>query len=143
MPTYLKQVSSALGNQSAPKLDVPNIVKTVIDDIRSKGDAAVRSYSEEFDKWSPASFKLSKDEIESIISKVSTQTIEDIKTVQHNVRTFALAQRKSINDFEMEIRPGVHLGQKNIPIASVGAYGRSTPIPFVALLTMEQVHPRW
>ena len=121
MAISLKQTSSAAGTISAPKSDVPGIVRGVIDDIRERGDTAVRSYSQKFDKWSPPSFKLSKEDIQSILSKVPQQTIDDIKTVQHSVREFALAQRKSINDFEMEIRPGVHLGQKNIPIASVGA----------------------
>jgi histidinol dehydrogenase len=122
MAKYLKQTSLAAGIISAPKIDVPGIVRGVIDDIRSQGDAAVRTYSVQFDKWSPVSFKLSKNDIECIISKVPEQTIEDIKVVQDNVRTFALAQRESIHDFELEIRPGVHLGQKNIPISSIGAY---------------------
>ena len=122
MATYLKQTSLAAGKTSTPKVDVPGIVTGVIDDIRTRGDAAVRRYSEKFDKWSPPSFKLSKDEINAIISKVPKQTLDDIQLVQHNVRTFALAQRKSIKDFELEIRPGVHLGQRNIPISSVGAY---------------------
>lgn len=122
MATYLKQTSLAAGKISAPKVDVPGIVRGVIDDIRTQGDAAVRKYSEKFDKWSPPFFKLAKDEIDTIVSKVPKQTLDDIEVVQDNVRTFALAQRKSINDFEMEIRPGVHLGQKNIPISSVGAY---------------------
>ncbi len=122
MVISLKQTSVAVGVTQAPAIDVPGTVKGVIDDIRAQGDAAVRSYSEKFDKWSPASFKLSKEDIDSIISKVPQQTIDVIKIVQHNVQTFALAQRQSINDFEIEIRPGVHLGQKNIPISSVGAY---------------------
>lgn len=122
MATYLKQTSLAAGIISAPKVDVSGIVRGVIDDIRIQGDAAVRMYSEKFDKWSPQSFKLSKGDIDAIISRIPKQTIDDIQVVQHNVRTFALAQRKSINDFELEIRPGVHLGQKSIPISSVGAY---------------------
>lgn len=121
MVLYIKRASLANGTQSGPTLDVPTIVKDVIDDIRSRGDEAVRHYSEKFDKWSPSSFRLSRQQIEEIISKVPQTTLDDIKTVQQNVRTFALAQRNSISDFEMEIRPGVHLGQKNIPIASVGA----------------------
>jgi len=121
MVTHLKTkvVSSAKVSAS---LDVPGIVKGVIDDIRSRGDEAVRSYSEKFDKWTPDSFKLSAKEIDEIIATVPKGTIEDIKTVQNNVRTFALAQLASLKDFEMEIRPGVFLGQKNIPINSVGAY---------------------
>lgn len=101
--------------------DVPAIVRSVIDDIRTRGDDAVRVYSEKFDKWSPSSFKLSQDEIQHIISTVPQQIIDDIKKAQENVRVFALAQKASLKDFEMEIRPGVHLGQKNIPISSVGA----------------------
>jgi len=121
MVTYLKikAPSNATGRAS---LDVPGIVKGVIDDIRSRGDEAVRSYSEKFDKWTPDSFKLSPKQIGDIIASVPRGTIEDIKTVQSNVRTFALAQLASLKDFEMEIRPGVFLGQKNIPINAVGAY---------------------
>jgi histidinol dehydrogenase len=52
---------------------------------------------------------------------VPEQTLKDIKEVQSNVRAFAEAQRGSLKDFEIEIRPGVHLGQKNIPINAVGA----------------------
>ena len=122
MATYMKQTSLAAGIVSSPKVDVPGIVRGVISDIRKQGDTAVRLYSNKFDKWSPQSFRLSKGDIEHIISKVPKQTIDDIKVVQDNVRKFAMAQRKSINDFELEIRPGVHLGQKNIPISSVGAY---------------------
>jgi histidinol dehydrogenase len=52
---------------------------------------------------------------------VPEQTLKDIKEVQANVRAFAEAQKNSLKDFEIEIRPGVHLGQKNLPINSVGA----------------------
>src|ERR1700712_2880148 len=119
MVTYIKQTSLANGISSGTTIDVPAIVKDVISDIRSRGDEAVRSYSEKFDQWSPTSFKLSLEEIEGIIAKVPQQTLDDIKTVQHSVRTFALAQKESLKAFEMEIRPGVYLGQKNLPIAAV------------------------
>ena len=118
---FLKKTSSANGVISGPTVDVPKIVRDMIDDIRSNGDAAVYKYSEKFDKWTPKSFRLSQPEIDSIISKVSKTTLEDIKTVQDNVRIFALAQRETIQDLEMEIRPGVFLGHKNIPVGSVGA----------------------
>jgi histidinol dehydrogenase len=120
--TLKKPNTNPSGGSSTSAPDVPGIVRGVIGDIRQNGDKAVRSYSEKFDKWSPQSFKLSQNEIDNIISKVPKQVLDDIKTVQANVRTFALEQRKSITDFEYEIRPGVHLGQKNIPINAVGAY---------------------
>lgn len=121
MPEFLKTGSSPKTNGGAQTLDVPAIVKGVIDDIRARGDEAVRSYSEKFDKWSPDSFRLSKSQIDEIISTVPEQIVADIKTAQRNVRAFAEAQRGTITDLEIEISPGVHLGHKNIPIDCVGA----------------------
>lgn len=131
MTYHLKEkASSATGNASQES--VSGVVKGVIETIRSKGDAAVRQYSEKFDKWSPPSFKLSKVDIENAIRAVPDQTIKDIKEVQANVRAFAVAQRNSIKDFELEIQPGVHLGQRNLPINSVGAYIPGGRYPLLA-----------
>lgn len=120
MVYYLKKKSELTTTSGQTLPDVSAIVKEVLDTVRIRGDEAVRQYSEKFDKWSPTSFKLSKKEIEDVIATVPEQIIKDIKEVQRNVRTFAEAQRKSLNDFEIEIQPGVFLGQKNNPIDSVG-----------------------
>lgn len=113
--------STPIANGTAQQTgDVAAVVQQVIDDVRISGDAAVRKYSERFDKWSPPSFKLSEDEIKAIIATVPDQTIKDIKQVQSNVCAFAEAQKASLKDFEVEIRPGVLLGQKNVPIQNVG-----------------------
>lgn len=89
----------------AAKVDVSSVVRDVINDVHADGDAAVRRYSERFDKWSPVSFRLSQEEIEASIGKCSAQIIEDIKQVQKNVRAFAQAQRDSLKDFEYEFQP--------------------------------------
>lgn len=107
-------------NTPNPAVDVASIVDGVIADVRLNGDAAVRKYSEKFDKWSPPDFKLTDAQIQEIIGTVPEQTLKDIKTVQANVRAFAEAQKASLRDFEVEIRPGIRLGQKNVPIQNVG-----------------------
>ncbi|CAI7572739.1 unnamed protein product [Penicillium bialowiezense] len=130
MTRYLKQTQPvSAGSQPS---QVPSIVSGVIADIRANGDTAVRKYSEKFDKWSPASFLLSQQQIEEALANVSDQTKADIRQVQANVRKFASAQLNSINDFEIEMSPGVHLGQKNIPISSVGAYIPGGKYPLLA-----------
>jgi sulfopropanediol 3-dehydrogenase len=58
--------------------------------------------------------------------------IEDIVLVQQNVREFAMRQRESIVDFETEVQPGVHLGQRNIPLERAGAYVPGGRYPLVA-----------
>ncbi|KAH8597363.1 histidinol dehydrogenase [Bisporella sp. PMI_857] len=134
MPRHLLSPVPAQNGASAPQSNsnVSTVVTGVIDEIRAKGDAAVRSYSEKFDKWSPPNFKLSKDEIAAIIKSLPEQVISDIKEVQNNVRTFAEAQKSSLKDFELEIQPGVFLGQKNVPINSVGAYIPGGRYPLLA-----------
>lgn len=105
-PRYLKSKAANAGSSSTgPQIDVPRIVKGVIDDIRANGDTAVRTYSEKFDQWSPGSFKLSQAEIDAAIAQCPSQVIDDIKEVQGNVRAFAKAQRESIRDFEVESQP--------------------------------------
>lgn len=106
--------------QHAPAVDVAGIVKGVIDNIGSNGDAAVRQFSQQFDSWSPEDFKLSAKQIDDIIASVDPQIIQDIKEVQGNVRTFAEKQKAALHEFELEIQPGVFLGQKNNPIERVG-----------------------
>ncbi|MFS0734472.1 histidinol dehydrogenase [Microbacterium jepli] len=125
----------------APTRDhaVANTVASVIDDVRRHGDAAVREYSTKFDSWTPKSFLLSPDEIRGIIDSLPTTVLDDIRTVQANVRKFAQLQRDSVHDFEAETEPGVFLGQKNIPVDAVGAYVPGGRYPLVASAHMTVV----
>jgi sulfopropanediol 3-dehydrogenase len=112
--------------------EVTATVRSIIADIRHRGDAAVREYSERFDHWSPESFRLDAAAIEQIVSGVPQQVRDDIVTVQANVRRFAQLQRDSLTDFEVETEPGVHLGQKHVPITATGAYVPGGRYPLTA-----------
>ncbi|MDX6350336.1 MAG: sulfopropanediol 3-dehydrogenase [Streptomyces sp.] len=117
---------------------VKDVVTGVIADIRERGDAAVREYSERFDTWSPESFRLSPEQIEKIVSEVPQQVIDDIRFVQDQVRNFAQHQLASMGEFEIETLPGVRLGQKHIPVQAVGAYipGGRYPLTASAHMTI-------
>jgi sulfopropanediol 3-dehydrogenase len=119
--------------------DVGTTVTDVITDIRRRGDAAVRDYSVKFDDWNPDSFKLSADQIEAIVATVPRQTLDDIETVQRNVRKFAEQQLASLHDFEVETEAGVRLGQRSIPVAAAGAYIPGGRYPLVASAHMTVV----
>ena len=123
---------------SADLSGVRATVTGIIADVRARGDLAVRQYSEKFDNWSPESFALSERQIEDILAGLPGQVIDDIHTVQRNVRDFAQHQRNSLVDFEVETSPGVHLGQKHIPVQSVGAYipGGRYPLTASAHMTI-------
>ncbi|GDY59880.1 hypothetical protein SVIO_105030 [Streptomyces violaceusniger] len=102
--------------------EVARTVAQVIADVRADGDAAVRHYSATFDGWAPDSFRLGPAQIEEAVSAVPTSVLDDIRFVQKQVRDFAQAQRASLRDIEVETRPGVFLGQKNLPVVAAGAY---------------------
>ncbi|MCG8592945.1 MAG: histidinol dehydrogenase [Kiloniellales bacterium] len=108
------------------------VVERTLADIEARGDAAVRELSETFDGYSPPSFRLSSSEIEALINRVSARDMEDIAFAQTQVRTFAEAQRASMQDIEIETLPGVVLGHKNIPVQSVGCYVPAGKFPMVA-----------
>ena len=111
---------------------VRSTVENIIADVERRGDAAVRMYSEKFDKWNPASLRLSDAEIRDCIASIGRQAIEDIKFAQAQIRRFAQIQMLSLRDVEIETLPGVVLGHKNIPVNSVGCYVPGGKYPMVA-----------
>jgi len=111
---------------------VRQTVEGIIDDVKKRGDAAVRELSEKFDKWSPDSFRLSQAQIDEVVASVDPRTVEDIKFAQTQIRNFAQKQRESMHDVEVETVPGVVLGHKNLPVDSVGCYVPGGRYPMVA-----------
>jgi sulfopropanediol 3-dehydrogenase len=130
----LTVLKSAVPTESvaAANEQVSEIVRNIIGDVRRRGDVAVREYSERFDHWAPQSFLLDAASIERIVGSAPRQVIDDIVAVQANVRRFAQAQRESMLDIEIETAPGVHLGQKHIPITATGAYVPGGRYPLTA-----------
>ena len=113
-------------------------VTTIIADVRDRGDAAVRDYSDRFDHWSPDTFRLSVSRVEAIMATVPGQVLADIRYVQDQVRRFAQHQRDSLADIEVETLPGVQLGQRHLPLHAVGAYipGGRYPLTASAHMTI-------
>jgi sulfopropanediol 3-dehydrogenase len=112
--------------------DVRARVEEILATIEKEGDAAVRRLSEQFDNWSPESFRLTKAQIEAAVAQVSREDIEDIEFAQAQVRRFAEAQRAALRDIEVETLPGVVLGHRNIPVNAVGCYVPGGKYPMVA-----------
>jgi sulfopropanediol 3-dehydrogenase len=137
MPTTLKTAQTKSFADSAQE-EVAQRVRQIIGDIRSRGAAAVAEYSQTFDSWSPADFRLDAEQIAAIMATLPQQVIDDIVFVQTQVRTFAQAQRDSLSDVEIETLPGVRLGHRHVPVGSAGAYipGGKYPLTASAHMTI-------
>ena len=138
MATFLKRRIGAAETDAADA-KVRATVEAILGDVKARGDAAVRELSAKFDKWSPPSFKLSRAEIERIVATVPAETIADITFAQAQIRNFAQLQKDALKDIEVETLPGVRLGHKNIPVASVGCYVPGGRYPMVASAHMSVV----
>ena len=131
MIRYLKKGKAAL-ERIEDDVKVRATVESILKDVQSRGDEAVRDYSRKFDGWDPASFTLSQADIEAAIKKLSAREIEDIKFAQKQIRNFAQIQRASMRDVEVETMPGVFLGHKNIPVNAAGCYVPGGKYPMIA-----------
>ncbi len=118
---------------------VRETVEQILDDIKTRGDAAVRELSEKFDRYAPERFRLTDAEVEACVARVPQRTLDDINFAQAQVRNFAEIQRGAIADVEQETLPGVVLGHKNIPVGSVGCYVPGGRYPMVASAHMSVV----
>ena len=120
------------GERAEDDAKVRSIVSDALRDIEAHGDSAVRDLAARFDGYTPASFRLSLEEIKALIAQVSPRDLDDIRFAQDQVRNFAQAQRASMQDIEIETLPGVFLGHRNIPVQSVGCYVPGGKFPMVA-----------
>ena len=139
MAEYLK---TAKGKPEEDIRAVQDTVREILERVRKEGEAAVRYYSEKFDNWAPKSFKVSRDEMIDAKKKLPVTEVEDIDFCQSQIRNFATEQMKRLVDFEVETFPGVHLGQKIIPVASSGSYVPGGRYPMLASAHMTVITPK-
>ena len=111
---------------------VKKIVEETLSKIQNEGDRYIRELSIKFDNYSPKSFRLSDEEINSLMDEVSDGDKKDIEFAQKQIKTFAKAQLNTLNELEIETQPGVILGHKNIPVQAVGCYVPAGKFPMVA-----------
>jgi sulfopropanediol 3-dehydrogenase len=137
----VRHLKTGISKNAAATADkkVRDVVSGILDDIRLRGDAAVREYSTKFDNWSPPTYRLSDAEIEQHLASLSKGVLDDIRFAQTQIRKFAEFQRATLVDLEVETLPGVILGHKNLPMSSVGCYVPGGKYPLVASAHMSVV----
>ena len=113
-------------------------VARVLADVAATGDAAVRRYSQQFDKADLETFEVSLPDRLSAVAELDPQTRADTEFAIGNVTAFAQAQFATILPLDVEIRPGVFMGHRVIPIERVGCYvpGGRFPLLSAPIMTI-------
>jgi len=122
--------------------EIRDTVSEILSAVESKGETAVRRFSERFDQWSPESFRVSGAEIATAIAGLDDNLRGAIDFAIEQVRGFARLQRESMTAFEVETIPGVRLGQRHIPIDTVGSYSPGGRYPLLASSIMTVAVPK-
>ena len=119
--------------------DSAETVRAIIDDVKKRGDAALRDYGKKFDAASPASFSVPEDELRAAAEKFKRErpALYDALSYSYDLALrFAKKQKESFSDFEVELEQGVFTGQKTIPVASAGAYIPAGRFPLISTVVM-------
>lgn len=110
-------------------------VKRILSGVRRGGDAVLRRYAERFDGLAKsAELAVSADEMAAAWADTPKDLRQAMRTAATNIRRFAQWQMPKSWIRTLE---GVTLGQKCLPLASVGCYvpGGRYPLPSTLLMT--------
>ena len=114
-----------------PHLDVSTLTSTVqavLDDVKARGDEAVKEYELKFDKAVLEQLAVTQEEMDEAETLVDATLREAIILAHHNIKAFHEAQRFS--EVRVETQPGVECWQKSVAIERVGLYipGGTAPL---------------
>lgn len=120
-------------------VDTDETVRAVIKDVRERGDAAVLEYGRKFDAAAPSSLLIEERELESAAVQLKSRNPELYGAICRShelVYRFACAQRRSFDDFEIELEPGMYTGQRTIPVERAGVYVPAGRFPLLSTVVM-------
>ena len=114
-----------------PRLDLTQLnatVATVLNDIKARGDEAVREYELKFDKAELTNLAVSDQEMEEAEKLVSNELRDAIILAHHNIKVFHISQR--FVGQKVKTQEGVTCWQKSVAIERVGLYipGGTAPL---------------
>ena len=114
-----------------PHMDVSSLgatVSAVLQDVKTRGDEAVKEYEEKFDHARLTDLAVSQDEMDEAERLVSAELKEALILAHANIERFHAAQE--FQSIKVETAPGVTCWQKSVPIEKVGLYipGGTAPL---------------
>lgn len=112
-------------------------VRRILTAIKKRGDDALRQYAEKFDGLpSGVSLRVSAQEMAEAWEQTPLDLRKALRTAAANIRRFAGWQMP--RNWQRTVQ-GVHLGQRCLPLASVGCYVPSGRYPLPSTLLMTSI----
>jgi histidinol dehydrogenase len=114
-----------------PTFDNKQLLKQVgkiLQDVRQKGDTAIKKYTKKFDGIALRKMQVDAKEIKKAEAAISIELKQAIDQAYANILLFHNTQKETVK--EVETMPGVHCWRKSIPLERVGLYipGGTAPL---------------
>ncbi len=119
---YFREIKSAVPVAEEDVQQLQETVKSILARVKTEGDDAVRYYEKEFDAYDPPSFRIGEKQAAAAMEQLPAEVVEELDFAIEQVTAFAQAQKESMVEFEKDIRPGMRMGQRIIPVDSCGCY---------------------
>ena len=129
-------VESWIGMRRGSLSDVKDTVNTIIEDVKTNGDAALFALTEKFDHQKLASLRISREEIDAAYDSVAPELVQALIEAEARITQFPeLHTRKTM--WLEEMAPGIPLRVKTTPLDRIGAYipGGRAAYPSTVLMT--------
>jgi len=132
--TYGETPNSEIFLRGLGVVDVSDVVRVIIDDVRANGDHALLSYEERFDHAHLSSLEVGAAEIEAALAATEPAFLDILRRAAANIRRFHEQQKRQ--GFVLNEAHGVMLGQKIEPMERVGLYvpGGTAAYPSTVLM---------
>lgn len=114
--------------------DLNATVRSVLCDVRQRGDEAVREYEERFDHVRLETFSVSEQEMAEAEALVSEELKDALRLAHRNIETFHTAQR--FRQEPLQVTEGVACWQKAVAIQKVGLYVPGGTAPLFSTVLM-------
>jgi sulfopropanediol 3-dehydrogenase len=116
-----REIEAAEPAAQAAAETVAETAARILGEIEAGGEQAALAHARKLDRWE-GEIVVSDQAIEEACARVPTDLREAIDWAHDNIARFAEAQRATLTEMEVELRPGLLAGQRLLPIAAAGAY---------------------
>ena len=100
--------------------EVIGVAARIIEEVRTRGDAALREYTAKFDRAEIADFRVTDEEVAAAVHSVGTDFLDAIASAAGAITAFH--ERQVTQSWFSAEEGGIFLGQKVTPIERVGIY---------------------
>jgi histidinol dehydrogenase len=122
-PEFQGRIDELVNGRRDVDVDVDEVVRGILENVRTQGDIAVLEYTEKFDRLAlagPTAMRIDKDKIAAARSQCSNETIA---ALEHAALRIDAYHKKQIPlGFDYTDDDGVRLGSRWTAISSVGLY---------------------